>query len=171
MKQPESYINFEVYENAKMFCGVTQATLPNIQFIQQTVSGAGIGGNVETILPGMTEAMNLTLNFRTPTDHAINLCKPVVHNIDLRIAEQVGDTVKGNKSIIADKYVMSVMPKQTNLGNVAPASPADASGEYSVQVLKAYRAGKLVLDIEPYNYKCIIGGVDYLASVRKALGR
>lgn len=171
MKQPESYINFEVYENAKMFCGVTQATLPNIQFIVQTITGAGIGGNVESVLRGMTEPMNLTLNFRTPTENAINLCKPVPHNIDLRVAEQVGDTVSGNKDVICDKYVMTVVPKQTNLGNVAPASPGDASGEYSVQVLKAYRAGRMVMDIEPYNYKCEIDGVDYLAPVRKALGR
>jgi hypothetical protein len=171
MKQPESYINFEVYKDSKMFCGVTKATLPNVQFIQQTVSGAGIGGNVETILPGMTEAMSLTLNFRTVTDNAIDLCQPKLHNIDLRIAEQIGDTVNGTKNIICDKYVMSVMPKQTSLGNVAPASPADASGEYSVQVFKGYKAGKLVFDIEPYNYKCIINGTDYLAAVRKALGR
>ena len=171
MKQPETNVNFEVYENAKMFCGVTQATLPNIQNIVQTISGAGVAGNVETILPGMMEAMSLTLNFRTVTDNAINLCAPKLHNIDLRVAEQVGDTVKLTKDIVANKYVMSVMPKQTNLGNVAPASPSDASGEYSVQVLKAYKAGKIVMDIEPYNYKCIINGVDYLAKVRKALGR
>lgn len=171
MKQPESYVNFEVYEDAKMFCGVTQATLPDLEYITQTVSGAGIGGNVETILPGMMNAMTATLNFRTVTDNAINLTKPYLHNIDLRIAEQLGDTVKGTKSIICDKYVMSVMPKKTSLGSVKPASTGDASGEYSVQVFKGYRDGKLVFDIEPYNYKCQIGNVDYLASVRKALGR
>lgn len=170
MKQPEGYINFDVYENAKQFCGVTQATLPNIQYIVQTISGAGMGGNVEAVLP-MLEAMSLTLNFRTVTDNAINLCRPVIHNIDLRIAEQVGDTVSGQKTQVADKYVMAVMPKNTSLGNVAPASPADASGEYAVHIFKAYKAGKLVMDIEPYNYKCVINGVDYLASVRKALGR
>lgn len=170
MKQPESYINFEVYEDSKRYCGITQATLPDVAFIVQTIQGAGIGGNVEAVIP-MLEAMTATLNFRTPTEQAINLARPVVHNIDLRIAEQVGDTTSGNVGVVADKYAMSVFPKTTKLGNVAPASPADASGEYAVRIFKAYRNGELLMDIEPYNYKCIINGVDYLAPVRKALGR
>ena len=62
-------------------------------------------------------------------------------------------------------------PKSTNLGSVAPATVGEVPGDYAVHILKGYRNGKKVLDIEPYNYKCEVGGVDYLAKVRKAVGR
>lgn len=171
MQYPESYINFEVYENAKMFCGVAQVTLPNVQFITQSINGAGIAGNIDAVIPGMMEAMSVGINFNSYTENAINLTKPTMHSVDLRIAESVADNISGNKAVIADKYVMEIMPKSTNLGNVAPATKGDVSGDYAVHILKGYRGGKQVLDIEPYNYKCVVNGVDYLASVRKALGR
>ena len=170
MKQPESYINFEVYEDAKRFCGVANVTLPNIQFIVQSIEGAGIAGKIDAVIPGMMEAMTTSINFRSYTDDAINLSAPKMHSVDLRIAESVGDNITGEKDVIADKYVLDLMPKNTNLGSAAPATPGDVSGEYATHILKGYREGKQVLDIEPYNYKCVINGVDYLEKVRTALG-
>ena len=53
-KQPEAYIDFEVYEDSKNFIGISKATLPNINFLTQTITGSGISGNVEAVLIGMT---------------------------------------------------------------------------------------------------------------------
>ena len=170
-KQPEAYIDFEVYEDQKNFMGISKATLPNINFLTQTITGAGISGNVEAVLIGMTEAMSLTLNFRNATDAAVSLMAPRKHNIDLRVAEQYWDTTNVEKSISADKYVMIVVPKNTQPGSVAPASAADASGEYSVYYYAGYRDGVKLWEIDPWNYKCEIDGVDYMADVRKALGK
>ena len=72
---------------------------------------------------------------------------------------------------MADKYVMVVVPKTTTMGQVAPASPADASGTYSVYYYAGYKDGKKLWEIDPFNQICVINGVDYLADVRKALGK
>lgn len=170
-KQPEAYIDFEVYEDARNFIGISQATLPNITFLTQQITGAGISGNVEAVLTGMVDAMSLTLNFRNATDAAVALMSPQRHNIDLRVAEQFWDTENIRKTISADKYVMVVIPKNTQPGNVAPASAADASGEYTVYYYAGYRDGKKLWEIDPWNYICNINGVDYMADVRKALGK
>ena len=170
-KQPEAYIDFEVYEDSKNFIGISQATLPNITFLTQQITGAGISGNVEAVLTGMVDAMSLTLNFRNATDAAVSLMSPKRHNIDLRVAEQFWDTNKIAKTVSADKSVMVVIPKNTQPGNVAPAAAADASGEYSVYYYAGYRDGKKLWEIDPWNYICNIGGVDYMADVRKALGK
>ena len=170
-KQPEAYIDFEVYEDAKNFVGISQATLPNINFLTQQITGAGISGNVEAVLTGMVDAMSLTLNFRNATDAAVKLMAPKKHNIDLRVAEQNWDTAAIKKTISADKYVMVVIPKNTQPGTVAPASAADASGEYSVYYYAGYKDGAKLWEIDPWNYKCEIGGVDYKKDVRKALGK
>lgn len=170
-KQPQAIIDFEVYENAVNMVGVAKATLPDIAYLTQVITGAGIGGNVEAVLVGMMEAMTLTLNFRSATGDATKLLRPEAHQIDLRVAEQDWDTVKVNREILATKYVMVVMPKNTKPGNVAPASAADASGEYSVYRYAAYKDGKTLWEIDPYNYVCVIDGVDYMAEIRKALGK
>lgn len=170
-KQPEAYIDFEVYEDAKNFIGISQATLPDVTFLTQTITGAGISGNVDAVLTGMVDAMKLSLNFRSATDAAVSLMAPKRHNIDLRVAEQNWDTSAIAKTISADKYVMVVIPVTTKPGSVAPASAADASGEYSVYYYAGYRDGKKLWEIDPWNYICNINGVDYMKDVRKALGK
>ena len=170
-RQPEAYIDFEVYENGKNFLGVSGATLPNINFLTQTITGAGIGGNVEAVLTGMVDAMSLTLNFRSAMDAAVSLMKPEKHNLDLRVAEQYWETAGAGKEVAADKYVLVVMPKNFAPGAVAPASAADVSGEYSVYYYAGYKDGKQLWEIDPWNYICKIGGKDYMAEVRKALGK
>ena len=117
------------------------------------------------------EAMTLSLNFRNATDGAIKLASPQRHNIDLRVAEQHWDTDKIRKGVTADKYIMVVIPKSTKPGSVAPASAADASGEYTVYYYAGYRDGKKLWEIDPWNYICNINGVDYMKDVRKALGK
>jgi len=170
-KQPEAYIDFEVYEDAKNFVGISQAVLPNIAFLTQQITGAGISGNIDAVLTGMVDAMSLTLNFRSATDAAVKLMAPKRHNIDLRVAEQYWDTSNIAKAVAADKYVMVVVPKNTQPGTVAPAAAADASGEYSVYYYAGYRDGEKLWEIDPWNYICNINGVDYMQDVRKALGK
>lgn len=170
-RQPEAYIDFEVYLDSVNLVGVAKATLPDIAFLTQSITGAGIAGNVEAVLVGMTEAMTLGLEFRSVTDAAIKIMAPVKQHIELRVAEQMWDTVGVQKEIQADKYVMTIIPKSTKPGTVAPASAADTSGEYSVYYYAGYKDGKTLWEIDPFNYICVIDGVDYMEEVRKALGK
>lgn len=172
MKQPEAYIDFEVYEDKTNFAGIAKVTLPDIEFMTQNITGAGISGNVDAVLIGMVNAMTMTMEFRSPNcEAAIRLISPERHNIDLRIAEQHWDTVEVAKQVTQDKYVMVVVPKKLSVGSVAPASPADASGEYSVYYYAAFKDGKTLWEIDPFNYICKIGEKDYMADVRAALGK
>ena len=171
MLHPESLIDFKVYEDKNDYLGVAQVGLPDIAYITQTITGAGIAGNVEAVLIGMMDVMTTTMQFRSCTDAAAKLAKPIAHQIDLRVAEQYWDSVGGQRVVQADKYVMKIIPKKTAAGNVTPASPADANGEYSTYYYAAYKDGKQLWEIDPHNYICVIDGVDYLAPVRKALGK
>lgn len=171
MKRPESYIDFTVYENSKELLGVAKAALPNIKFLTQSISGAGVAGNVEAVLKGMVDAMTLGLDFISATDSAVSLASPVAHKIDLRVAEQQWDTVGAKSLVAANKFVMVVIPKTFTVGSVATASAADASGEFAVYYYAAYKNGKQLWEIDPYNYICKINGVDYMKDVRAALGK
>lgn len=167
----ESVINFAVYEDSVEYVGMAGVTLPNLAAIVQTLSGAGIAGNVEVPVLGHYDVMSLTLNFRTTTEHSVRLSEPRRHNIDLRVAQQIEDTVAGEVKVQSIKHVLVVVPKTDTGGTVAPAAPTNGSGEYSVRYWATYIDGAKVREIDPLNFICEVNGVDYLADVRKAIGK
>ena len=171
MIHPEAYLDFFVYEDGVTLIGVAQVTLPDISFMSASLTGAGVGGTVETPLAGMLEAMTLTLSFKSVTDSAVDLASPKKHNLTIRAAGQDWDTVNVDKVIWADKYEFVVFPKKMTGGTIAPAAQSDASGEYAVYYYAGYKDDEKRFEIDQFNQICIIDGVDHMAAVRKAMGR
>ncbi len=167
----QSVINFAVYEDSVEYIGMAKATLPDLTALTQSISGAGIAGNVEAVILGHYDAMSLGLNFRTTSTQAIRLSEPRRHTIDLRVAQQIEDPVAGEISVQNVKHILVVIPKTDKGGSVAPAAPTDGSGEYAVRYWATYIDGKKVREIDPLNSICYFNGTDYLAAVRKALGK
>jgi P2 family phage contractile tail tube protein len=167
----EAVINFQVYENAVEYYGMAEVGLPEISNITNEVKGAGISGTFENVVLGHLEAMTLTLNFRTLVQPAIALLEPRDHQIDLRVAQQDKDTVSGQTQVIALKHVFVCKPKMLSPGAVAPASPADASGEYAVTYWATFINGVKSLEIDILNFIYFVNGKDYLEEVRTALGK
>lgn len=163
--------DFAVYEDATELLGQADLTLPDIQYITQEISGAGISGNIAATITGHVQAMSMTINFRTPTESAINLNKPGIHKIDARGCIDEMDLVTGQKVKVPVKYLMSVEATAFNPGKLAPAATADTNGTYSVWAISMYRDGKKAFEVNPGAYIFEVDGVDYLADVRKALGK
>lgn len=170
-KVDETVIGFAVYEDATEYFGMSEVTLPEISNLTEEISGAGIGGKVESVILGAIEAMTTTLNFRTVTKNAIKLHEPREHKIDLRAAQQQKDTTKGVTEVVKVKHLLTLTPKKLNPGKVATASAAEVSGEYATTYFATYIDGKKMLEIDPLNYIYYVNGKDYLADVRKALGK
>ena len=170
-KIDELVVNFAVYEDANEYLGMAEATLPDLEYLAEEMSGAGIAGNVEEIIIGHLSAMTTTLNFRTVCKAAVRLLEPRTHKLDLRVAQQQMNNRTSETTITGVKHIMRVKPKKTALGKVAAASTADVSGEYATQYYAMYMNGEKVTEIDPLNFIRIINGHDYLAEVRKALGK
>ena len=171
MKIDETVIGFAVYEDATEHVGIAEVTLPEISSITEEISGAGMGGKVESVILGAIEAMTTTLNFRTVTRNAVKLHEPRQHNIDLRAAQQQKDTTTGVTEVVRVKHLLTLTPKKLNPGKVATASAAEVSGEYATTYFATYIDGKKMLEIDPLNYIYFVNGKDWLADVRKALGK
>jgi len=167
----ETIINFDVYEDAVEYLGMASVRMPEITNAVNNVSGAGISGTIESVVLGHIDAMTMTMNFRTLTPASVRLAEPRQHNLDLRVAQQNQDSTSGQIVVSSIKYVVIATPKKLNPGNIAPASAADASGEYAVAYLAAYIDGVKVLEVDPRNYIYFVNGRDYLVDVRKALGK
>lgn len=164
-------VNFAVYEDGKEYIGTAKATLPELNLLTQSHSGAGIAGNIEDVIMGHIDAMTLGLEFKTLSDNAFRLAEMRYHDIDLRVAQQEEDPVTGTIKVRAVKHFLRVIPKKTGGGGVAPASAADVSGEYAVRYWKTTIDGVKKQEIDPLNFICDINGTDYLADVKTALGK
>ena len=57
----QSVINFAVYEDSVEYLGMSKATLSDVTFLTQSISGAGVGGYVEAVILGSFEAITLGL--------------------------------------------------------------------------------------------------------------
>ena len=163
--------SFAVYEDATEFYGMAEVTLPEISQIAEEVKGAGIAGAFNGAFVGHVEAMTLTLNFRSVTPDAIKLAEPRNHQIDLRASQQQWDNTAGVFKQVAVKHVLVVTPTKFAPGKLAPAASAEASGEYSVTYFATYIGGVKKMEIDVINFIYFVNGVDYLADVRKALGK
>lgn len=167
----ETVINFAVYEEATEYYGMAEVALPELSSITQEVQGAGINGTLESVVLGHVEAMSMTMNFRTLTKNAVKLAEPRNHMLDLRAAQQEHDTVSGKTNVVKVKHVLVVRPKKLNPGKLAQASPGEVSGEYAVSYFATYIDGEKMVEIDILNFIYFINGIDYLAEVRKALGK
>ena len=171
MKVDNGVTNFAVYEDATEFYGMAEVTLPEIASITEEVKGAGISGASNGAFVGHIEAMTLTLNFRSVSADAIKLAEPRNHQIDLRASQQTWDNEAGRFKQTSVKHILMVTPTKLAPGKLAPASPAEASGEYAVTYFATYIDGAKKLEIDILNFIYFVNGTDYLADVRKALGK
>jgi hypothetical protein len=167
---PEMLINFRVYNDAENMLGVADVTLPTIAAITQTVSGAGIAGEVDQPVMGHYGSMTTSINFRTVTRSIIELSATTTHNIEVRGSIQVEDAGGGGIKSVPLRVAMTVVPKSTDLGSVAMGSTMDASGEYEVRRIKVWYDGTAVREIDKFNYIDKTGDTDILDSVREHLG-
>ena len=71
---PERLINFNVYDGeSKALMGIATVDLPEIEAMSDTVSGAGIAGEVESPILGHFGSMTTTFTWRTIEKAAIAL--------------------------------------------------------------------------------------------------
>ena len=167
----QSVINYAIYEDGVEYYGMATVQMPTLANLTQTLSGAGISGNIEEVVLGHQDAMTVTLNFRTTTPASIRLSEPRRHVLDLRIANEEEDPVENALTVPPEKHVMVVIPKTHNVGQIAPGQPTNGSGEYAVRYWATWLNGTKVREIDPMNMKYEVNGVDYLADVRRAMGK
>lgn len=170
-KQPAATIQLEIYEDGINRCGVAKVQLPSIAFPCVSISGTGMMGNMEVPLYGMVDNMTMQIDWLSPTGDAVKLATPEKHQIDMRVVQEYWDTEQSDVGIWPDKYVAIVRAKSFDPGSVAPMAAADTKGEYVVYYFAGYRNGECLWEVDKRNMKCVINGKDYMADVRKALGK
>ena len=170
MIYPNGHVDYLMYENGGALIGVVRVTSPSVKYKTVDVTGAGVMGTVNIPLAGMIDAKTLNIQFSSVTDAIVQLGTNEWHDVALYVAEQYFDSVTRTEEIEQTRFEMSIRPTETNMGDIATASAANASGTYSVCKYTVYKAGNKVVDIDQFGQVHDVNGVDCNANVRKALG-
>ena len=167
---PERLTGFRVYNGKNDLLGISDIELPALESMTETVTGAGIAGEIDSPTLGHYGSMTATFNWRTITDKMLELAAQKSHALDARGSIQVYDSANGEYKTIAVRLSMKGTPKNTEFGSFETGATMDASQEFEVSYLKLFFDGKEKVEIDKYNYIAKFNGNDLLASVRKDLG-
>lgn len=172
MNIPDKVANFTCYvDGSTELAGMVDLQLPSIEYMTETLTGAGIAGEIESITPGHTSPMTFSVNFRSLADKNLSLVKPKNYAFEAKGALQ--ETDPKTKQIIIRNLSVEVRgyPKKVDLGKLGVAKTSDTSGEFTCEYIKVQIDGKVYTEIDKHNMVCVIDGVDYLAEIRAALGK
>lgn len=169
-RYPNGHIDFALKLLGGDMIGVARVKLPVVKYKTVTTEGAGVMGGIDVPLGGMIDPMSVEIDFTSITDAVMELGGEGWHDVALYDAFQYFNKETGMEEIESDRIEMSIRAVETNLGTVATATAADASGKYSCRKYKVYKEGEVVLDIDQLNTKHVVNGVDNAEPIRKALG-
>jgi len=169
--QTVAHIQCDVYENGLNLLGLAKVTLPAITQKVVTLTGAGIGGDLSVPIVGMTENMELSLEFFNTAQSTVQLLASGPHTLDLRVVDQLWDVPASRQSYSPDKFLFVVLSKQFDPGEVAPFTAPNSKLLFDVVSYTASRNGKILWQVDKRNMTFIVNGFDYMKEVRIGLGR
>ena len=168
---PEKGINFAVYYDGEDLLGAAEGELPNLEAMSETVKGAGVAGEFDSVTLGHFSSMKLSLTWRNTTEAFIKLAHQKAHELYLYAAQQDYDAGLGEYKERKIAVFVKAIPKTLNIGKLAVAAMTDTKTEFEVLYLKLEIDDKERIEVDKLNYIYKVDGVDYLAGVRAALGK
>ena len=166
---PQVLNDFECYTEGDRILGLVTATLPEINNITSEFKGAGIAGQIDFPVMGNFESMELGLTFHTLFDAPIKLMKPGGNLISLRGAIQGYNPGTGAIKIMPLRVDARIHSKGLNLGKMEPAAEMETESSYALDYIKIVLDGVTVVEIDIFNYICLIDGVDYMEEIKAAV--
>lgn len=143
--------------------------LPSLETQTTELKGAGIMGSIDLPSSGQLSGLTFTINLRSVNKNSGDIMKPGIRNIELRFSRDVmtdeGMAIKEGTKIFLTGY-----NKKYDPGKVESPSTMDGSAEYEVTRYRIVVDGYETLLIDKLNYIYKVNGVDYMESVRAALG-
>lgn len=169
MNLPGVINNCIVRKNGDILVGIASCTLPEVVKKMETLTGAGLGGDIEIPIEGQFEAMSASIKFT-------NICKGMiledgkVMEINIKAALQEADTeTHETGATVRMSASMKGRVKSLKPGDVAPGTKAEAEIEMTVTYYKLEIDGKELFEIDKFNNIARINGKDLAQPIRSAL--
>lgn len=159
-----------IYKDGYVLLGVGNIELPSIEYMSETLSGFGLGGEIEVPVKGNFKSMTVKIKWNTVEPEAVQLLETTAHHLDIRGSVEKVDAGTGEFLDLPVKLVLQAAPKTNSLGTMEPAKKMDGETELEVTYLKLWINGVEEMEIDKLNFICRIQGTDLLQVMRINLG-
>lgn len=170
MNIPDKLVQFYVFDGSDIMIGVADLTLPDLNYMSETVKGAGIGGEIDLPIIGCLQSMTTTITWRSLVEETAMFIEPKGHTFSARGSVQQFDSNKHDYKQIPIKVTERVIPKNLKMGKLDPGTSIGTTSDFEVLYLKLEINNKVMYEIDKANSIFYINGVDYLAAVRRTAG-
>ena len=166
---PTKTHSYNVYfgENQDKFLGTTSIDLPDMDALTETLSGAGILGEIDEPLVGMFGSTEIEIPFRVVDTQMFRQAKmkQSVH-LTLRISTQGIDRTDLQTDFIPTRIVIKGKNKGLALGSVEQGKEGNPSLKTEILYLLVEVDKMRVLELDKLNYVYSVRGDDQLKKVR-----
>lgn len=167
---PEKVYDYSAYDDNNKLIGIAgEVTLPNLEPMSETLTGAGIMGEIESTSAGHFSSMEIEIQFRTLFQQSFSLMEYSGRPLVLRAIQQATDIQTRKTEYRPLKITAIYQPKGLNLGKIGQGATTETSNTFAVTYLKIEENGVVLLEIDKLNYKYVLNGVDQLQGIRDFL--
>lgn len=167
-KIPEVLTNVKVYSDGASAHGTGNVKLPNIEAMTETITGAGISGEVEVPVAGHYKAMKVEIEFYNMNSVFSGLSVGESCNLQIRGSLQVYE--QGKRDDVPIKVSVLGRVLSSERGTLEPGKKTSPKTTVSVEYYKEEFDGQVITEIDPLNFIAILNGKNVLAKVAENLG-
>ncbi len=164
--------NFNCYDgsnNTEKLVGVTgSVTLPEIEMLSETLTAAGVLGEIDAVAIGHTSAMESEIQFNNLQNNIFQFMSPKkgVHFI-LRASVQMKNTATNAISNIPIRIVEKGTFKKFTGGTIEGGKPGKPSVTFSVDYILIEINKKSVFELDKLNGVFKVNGEDVVGDIMK----
>lgn len=160
-------IAYSVYSNKIQVPDTTEVELPEIEQLTDTISGAGILGEIDLPTYGQIGSMTTTISFRASNKQTVEMLKNT--DLEIRWVSDSINTSNASAGTVANKAFLKVKLKKFSEGKIASGSAQDGSFEYEVLAYRRILDGAEIINIDKLNNVYKINGIDQISDITKNL--
>lgn len=161
--------NFNTYGGGHKFLGVaSEVTLPNFEFLTETIDGAGIGGEIEEAVEGSFGSLEVETVFQNIGTEMFDF---ITHTgiITYRGSMQTTNTASHTTDSQGIVVTVKGKVKSFDLGTLKKGAKGEPKVVREVAYCKMTIGGRPVLELDKYNLIWKLNGVDRLQKVRSQI--
>lgn len=161
--------NFNMYGETHKYLGISsEVTLPNFEYLTETIDGAGIGGEVEEAIEGSFGSLETESTFQnigTEMFDYITHTGMVVYRGSMQMTDTATQTNKFQGIVVTTKGKV----KSFDMGSLKKGGKGEPKVVRELTYCKVTIGGKNVLELDKYNMIWKLNGVDRLQEVRSQI--
>lgn len=162
---PDKINNFNVYTGtataANKLIGVTdEMTLVKLESMSETLSLAGMAGEIDSPAVGQYKSMEIELSFSNIAKSSLDVASKDNTPLIIRSAQEFINPENGTKSFKNRTITIRGMTKGIDYGSLKKGGYGKPSVKKEVVYYKEVIDGETVTEIDKFNGKAIVGGVD-----------